>query len=663
MHLPRRLGSIKVRIFAGFFLILLLLVVLTGVVLRVGQRVGDALRTDALSETAAAQIDDLRQALLTSRLRMADYLRTEAVAERNALTEAMTRLESAAGPVRESQGSGPDLSIPAVRVALAAVAEAADQRHSAEATLVAAIAALSNSGTALAEGAARIGDKSLAQSGATVLADVARSTVAAARAVATGASAGFDAAHAGLRHARDQLAAMTEAAADVPRIQRLGGTVAAAIDALDKALAGVQSAVGVRGQRLDTLAAAVAKTEAASSEIARTIAEEQRVRRAATMASQASLQVSVLGTALGACVLGVAMATLLGLSITRPLGRLAGVMVRLADGVLDLDVPGTSARHEIGDMARTVEVFKAHALERRQMEASEAERKRQAEQEKRQAIRLVADGFEAEVAGVVQNVGTGAERVNTAAQAVASSAQQTSEQAEAVARTSSGASANVHNVAGAAEELSVSIAEVATQVVRAAATARQALELTRHTGETVGNLIDAANRIGEVIGVIGSIANQTNLLALNATIEAARAGESGKGFAVVASEVKNLATQSGRATERISAQIAAMQISTEEAVTAIGGIGAVVEQMDQIATAIAAAVEQQRAATEEIARNVQQAAAGTGQLSENIESVSAAARASGAAANDVLGVASDLTTQASALRIAMSRFLTKLRAA
>jgi methyl-accepting chemotaxis protein len=166
-----------------------------------------------------------------------------------------------------------------------------------------------------------------------------------------------------------------------------------------------------------------------------------------------------------------------------------------------------------------------------------------------------------------------------------------------------------------------------------------------------------------VIGVIGGIASQTNLLALNATIEAARAGEAGKGFAVVASEVKNLATQSARATEDISAQIAAMQASTREAVGAIGGIGSVVEQMDHIAAAIAAAVEQQRAATQEIARNVHQVATGTEELNGNIEGVSTAARASGDAADDVLGVARDLTAQAGALRLAMVSFLTKVRAA
>ena len=142
---------------------------------------------------------------------------------------------------------------------------------------------------------------------------------------------------------------------------------------------------------------------------------------------------------------------------------------------------------------------------------------------------------------------------------------------------------------------------------------------------TVTELANAANRIGEVVGLINTIAAQTNLLALNATIEAARAGEAGKGFAVVASEVKSLATQTARATEGITAQVTAIQGSTQEAVDTIKGIGQIIDKMSEIATTVAAAVEEQGAATAEIARNIQQAASGTQNVSNNIVGVSNAA--------------------------------------
>ena len=139
-----------------------------------------------------------------------------------------------------------------------------------------------------------------------------------------------------------------------------------------------------------------------------------------------------------------------------------------------------------------------------------------------------------------------------------------------------------------------------------------------------------------MVGLINTIAAQTNLLALNATIEAARAGEAGKGFAVVASEVKSLATQTAKATEGITAQVAAIQGSTHEAVDTIKGIGEIIDQMSEIATSVAAAVEEQGAATAEIARNIQQAAAGTQNVSNNIVGVSTAANESGKTAADVL---------------------------
>jgi methyl-accepting chemotaxis protein len=181
--------------------------------------------------------------------------------------------------------------------------------------------------------------------------------------------------------------------------------------------------------------------------------------------------------------------------------------------------------------------------------------------------------------------------------------------------------------------------------------------------DMVQGLVSASQKIGEIVALINDIADQTNLLALNATIEAARAGEAGKGFAVVAAEVKNLATQTSKATEDISAQITGVQGATQDAVRAIGEIGKTIGEIDQIATAIAAAVEEQGAATQEIARNVEEAAKGTQEVSSNIGGVTEAANGTGAAANQVLTSAQALTGQSTHLRGLVQDFLSGVKAA
>jgi len=221
----------------------------------------------------------------------------------------------------------------------------------------------------------------------------------------------------------------------------------------------------------------------------------------------------------------------------------------------------------------------------------------------------------------------------------------------------------VQTVAAATEELHASISEISRQVAQASETANLAVAETDRTNTTVEGLAEAAQKIGEVVSLIQNIASQTNLLALNATIEAARAGESGRGFAVVATEVKALATQTAKATEDISAQIAAIQHESNNAVTAIKTIGTTIAQMNEIATAIAAAVEQQSAATRDIAQNIQEVSKGTNEVSSNVGSVNEAANETGAAATEVLTAADDLSHQSEKLRADVNTFLGLIRAA
>src|SRR5207237_1395922 len=211
--------------------------------------------------------------------------------------------------------------------------------------------------------------------------------------------------------------------------------------------------------------------------------------------------------------------------------------------------------------------------------------------------------------------------LEAAARTLTKTAEVTQELSGAVAAASEQASANVQSVASATEEMTSSVNEISRQVQESSRIAVEAVKQAQQTDARINELSKAAGRIGDVVKLITAIAEQTNLLALNATIEAARAGEAGRGFAVVASEVKQLASQTAKATDEIGTQIAGMQTATQDSVAAIKEIGGTINRISEIASTIAAAVEEQGAATQEIARNVGEAARGTQQVASNITNV------------------------------------------
>jgi methyl-accepting chemotaxis protein len=348
--------------------------------------------------------------------------------------------------------------------------------------------------------------------------------------------------------------------------------------------------------------------------------------------------------------------------VARPLQRFTGSMAVVAGGDLDRTIDGLTRKDEIGALSRSLEAFRQKGIELRRLEAEAEALKRAAEVERKAALVRMADAFETSVGSIVENVSSASVELQATAQTMSAATEETARQSTVVAAASEQATANVQTVAVASEELAASIREIARQVATSTEIAGTAVERATATSGRVTQLADAARRIGEVVGLIQSIASQTNLLALNATIEAARAGDAGKGFAVVASEVKALAQQTARATEDIASQIGDIQSATEDAVGSIGSISAVIREMDQIAAAIAAAVEEQSAATDEISRNVQQAAAGTTEVSANIVGVNRAANEAGVASNDVLGASSELAKMSVMLRTEMDRFLTGVRA-
>ncbi|PWB59316.1 MAG: hypothetical protein C3F17_17060 [Bradyrhizobiaceae bacterium] len=348
--------------------------------------------------------------------------------------------------------------------------------------------------------------------------------------------------------------------------------------------------------------------------------------------------------------------------LVRRLTALGEAMRRLSSGETDLAVPATADRDEIGEMARSLEVFRAGEIERksfagRQREEQEAQRARAAAVD-----RMIAE-FRATVTAVIGTVTENVERMETTARLLSGIAGEADQQARAASSSSEQTSANVRSVAGATEELGASIREISEKAGQANGVVVKATSIARSADELVGQLSTGANRIGDVVKLIRAIAEQTNLLALNATIEAARAGEAGKGFAVVASEVKTLASQTAKATEEIAAQITAIQGSTTQAVEAIRSITDVMGEISSFTSTIAAAVEQQSASTQEISRNVHEAAAGARELAGSMTTVSEAIEETNRSAASVLEASDTLATEAGTLQGAVDQFLERVAAA
>jgi methyl-accepting chemotaxis protein len=378
-------------------------------------------------------------------------------------------------------------------------------------------------------------------------------------------------------------------------------------------------------------------------------------------AAAASSQRNLIFVTLAILAFAALLAFLLGRGMSRPLTAITAVMNRLSSGDTDVAIPGGDRKDELGTMATAVDVFRRNMIEAGTMREAQEATKAQAELEKKALQRQMADRFEADVKSVVGAVAKATQDMQRVAGEITSSVNGTSERTAAAAAASEEASASVNTVAAATEELASSVAEIGRQVTHSSSVADDAVVKAGQTTEMVAGLTAAGEKIGDVLRLIGAIASQTNLLALNATIEAARAGDAGRGFAVVASEVKELASQTAKATEEIAGQVAAIQSATGNCVTAIGGISDTIREISGIATTIAAAVEEQDSATREIARSVQQAAAGTSEVSQNVAGASQAARQSRALADNVMVASGQLSQHADALFKSVDSFLAGLR--
>lgn len=352
---------------------------------------------------------------------------------------------------------------------------------------------------------------------------------------------------------------------------------------------------------------------------------------------------------------------LIGRSFSRPIMDITRRMQSLAAGNTAEGIPYADRKDEIGEMAAALQVFRENIVETDRMRKAREDDEKRAMQERRSEMMALADDFQSKVGGIVEAVAAASTEMNASSDSLSAVADDTSNRSAGVSAAAEQTSANVSTVASATDELSASIADVTRQIADTVALARDAEAQAESTNTTVERLNSAASKIGDVVALIQEIAEQTNLLALNATIEAARAGEAGKGFAVVATEVKNLAGQTGKATEEIAEQIGEIQTVARSAVDAISVIRDSIQKINQRIASVSAAAEEQSATTLEIARNVQEASRGTQEVSSNIATVSQSSSETRSMAGDVNSAARELSRQAETLKHEIGAFLAQVR--